>query len=85
MIMSNPTLMQMLLDAGYPRSQMFNHCSDLYIFRTPLTDVVIDCWCRITGYNRSLFITVFTDNVTGKRMYDCAFQFDDYWKDLERS
>ena len=31
------TLMELLLEAGYPREEVFNHCSDLYVFVTPLT------------------------------------------------
>ena len=31
------TLLERLLDAGYPKDQVFHHCSDLYVFITPLT------------------------------------------------
>lgn len=36
------TLMEMLLDAGYPTEDIFHHESDLYIYVTPLTSKVID-------------------------------------------
>lgn len=38
-------LKQMLLDAGYPESEMYHHYSDLYVFVTPVTTKVINKWC----------------------------------------
>ena len=32
MAIENKTLMETLIDAGYPREEMYHHCSDLYIF-----------------------------------------------------
>ena len=32
MKIENKTLMETLIDAGYPREEMYHHCSDLYIF-----------------------------------------------------
>jgi len=75
----NQSLMQQLLDAGYPREQMFNHCSDLYVFVTPLTRRVANKWCEDNGYAKELFMKVFTDQITGKPMYDIAFQYIPYW------
>lgn len=77
------TLMERLLAAGYPRDQMFSHESDLYIFVTPLTMRVVEAWCKENGYSRSWHCPMFRDEVTGKPMYDCAFQYVDYWKDKE--
>lgn len=77
------TLMEKLLDAGYPRNEMFNHCSDLYVFATPLTAKVIASWFKTAGLNKNLFCSTFTDLVTGQKMYDCAFQYDDFWKALQ--
>ena len=31
------TLLEKLLANGYPKEQIFHHCSDLYVFVTPLT------------------------------------------------
>lgn len=74
------SLMQMLLDAGYPREEMFNYESDLYIFVTPLTKRVLEEWCDANGWdkrllNNSLTCSKFIDNITGRPMYDVAFQY----------
>lgn len=74
------TLMERLLSAGYPRDQMFSHESDLYVFVTPLTKKVVEAWCNDNGYSRTWNCPMFRDNVTGRPMYDCHFQYDDYWK-----
>ena len=85
--MATKSLMQMLLDAGYPKEDMHNHESDLYIYATPLTTKVLEEWCRVNGWNprivkdRSFLFDVFTDNVTGRKMYDIAFQYIPFWKD----
>lgn len=72
-------LMQMLLEAGYPRDQMFHHYSDLYVFATPLTWRVISEWRKDNGFHIDLFdsflFNSFIDNITGRRMYDIAFQY----------
>lgn len=69
------TLKQMLLDAGYPENEMFHHYSDLYVFVTPVTTRVIDKWCNEHGYTKSWHCSKFKDQITGKPMYDCAFQW----------
>lgn len=78
------TLMEMLEEAGYPREQMFNHCSDLYVFDTPLTQRVVDKWFEEEGLNKSLFVTTFSDQITGRPMYDIAFQYTPYWEEKAR-
>lgn len=40
------TLMEALEKAGYPREEMFNHCSDLYVYATPLTKRIIKRWFK---------------------------------------
>lgn len=72
---SDKTLMQRLLDAGYPRDQMDHHESDLYLYVTPLTTSVIEEWCKEHEYSRSWQCPMFRDQITGKPMYDCAFQY----------
>lgn len=67
--------MEMLLDNGYPRDQMLHHESDLYIFVTPPATKVINEWCNEHGYRRSWNCPIFKDQITGKLMYDCAFQY----------
>ena len=73
--LKDKTLKQMLLDAGYPKIEMFHHYSDLYVFVTPVTTRVIDEWCNEHGYTKNLHCPKFKDRITGKPMYDCAFQW----------
>lgn len=73
--LKDKTLKQMLLDAGYPEIEMFHHYSDLYVFVTQVTTRVIDEWCNEHGYTKSLHCPKFKDQITGKPMYDCAFQW----------
>lgn len=75
------TLMEKLLAAGYPREAMFSHQSDLYVFVTPLTTQVLDEWLKESGLSKKTFCSTFRDQTTGRAMYDCAFQYDDYWKE----
>lgn len=70
-------LMQRLLDAGYPRDEMFHHESDLYVYVTPLTTSVIDEWCKENNYRIGWYCPTFKDQITGRQMYDCAFQYYD--------
>lgn len=44
------TLMEMLIEAGYPKEEMDHHCSDLYVYVTPLTTKVIEEWCKVYDY-----------------------------------
>jgi len=76
-------LMQRLLDAGYPREEMDHHESDLYVYVTPLTTKIIEQWCREHEYDRAWHCPTFYDNITGRLMYDCAFQYSDWWKERE--
>lgn len=69
------TLMVRLLEAGYPESEMDHHESDLYVYVTPLTTKVIEEWCKENGFSKNWHCPIFTDQITGKKMYDCAFQY----------
>ena len=71
------TLMERLVEAGYPKKDLYHHCSDLYIFVTPLTQRVVNEWFREQGLNRELFVSTFRDQITGRPMYDVAFQYYD--------
>lgn len=73
--LKDKTLKQMLLDAGYPEIEMFHHYSDLYVFVTQVTTRVIDEWCNEHGYTKSLHCPKFKDQITGRMMYDIAFQY----------
>lgn len=79
------TLMEALEKAGYPREEMFNHCSDLYVYATPLTKRIIKRWFKENGYQMDLFTKIFKDQITGRQMYDGAFQYDPYWEEMVRS
>lgn len=70
-------LMQQLLDAGYPRDEMFHHESDLYVYVTPLTTSVIEEWCKENNYRIGWHCPTFRDQITGRQMYDCVFQYYD--------
>lgn len=72
--------MEALEKAGYPREQMFNDESDLYVFITPLTQRVIDKWFKDQGLKRNLFVSTFHDQITGRGMYDIAFQYTPFWE-----
>lgn len=76
------TLMEKLAEAGYPREEMFNHASDLYIYATSQTKRVVEEWFSESGLDKSLFCSIFKNNITGSPMFDIAFQYDDYWKEL---
>lgn len=71
------TLLEMLLEAGYPEKDIFHHCSDLYVYVTPLTTKVIDEWCKSNGFRKDWHCPKFKDQITGRPMYDCAFQYYD--------
>ena len=69
------TLMEMLIEAGYPKEEMYHHASDLYVYVTPLTTKVIEEWCKANNYRMEWHCPKFRDQITGKMMYDCAFQY----------
>ena len=75
------TLMDKLLEAGYPREQMFGNYSDLYVFVMPLTKRVISEWHKEHGAFSVWPVPVFRDLVTGCKMFNCAFAFDPYWEE----
>lgn len=82
----NKSLMQMLEEAGYPREEMFHHESDLYIYATPLTKRVLEEWCEANGWDKRLIgdgmmCSGFKDNITGRPMYDVAFQYIPWWEE----
>ena len=60
---------------------IFHHNSDLYVFVSELTTNVIKEWCKINGYKfdeirkDSFLLSTFNDQITGKQMYDIAFQY----------
>lgn len=77
--MSNKSLMERLLKAGYPPEDIDHYYSDLYVYVTPLTTKVITEWADENGYDSNLrdgvFVQTFKDQITGRKMYDIAFQY----------
>lgn len=81
------SLMQMLIEAGYPKEDIYHHYSDLYVYATLLTTRVLKDWCKVNGWNprlvkeKSYVFDIFTDNITGRKMYDIAFQYVPWWEE----
>ena len=77
--MNNKSLMERLLEAGYPPEDIDHYYYDLYVYVTPLTTKVITEWADENGYVGNLrdrvFIQKFKDQITGRMMYDIAFQY----------
>lgn len=81
------TLYQRLLDAGYPAKEIYHHYSDMYFYKTPKTTAVLRQWCDDHLWSRNVknwLIQTFTDQVTGKPMYDVAFQYEPFWENPTR-
>lgn len=77
--MNEKSLMERLLEAGYPPEDIDHHYSDLYVYVTPLTTKVITEWANDNGYDNNLrggiYVQTFRDQITGMKMYDIAFQY----------
>ena len=76
------TLMETLVDAGYPADQFDHHESDLYVYTEInglFTREIIGKWFRDHGYSPALFVKYFEDQVTGRGMWDIAFQYTPWW------
>lgn len=74
------TLYNMLVNAGLSED-IFNHESDLYICVSPASTKIIYEWLKENGYFEKSFLSTFTDQITGKKMYDIPFQYDPWWSD----
>lgn len=76
--MNNKPLMERLLEEGYPPEDIDHHDYDLYVYVTPLTTKVIKEWMKDNNYTDNLYgflIQKFRDQITGRMMYDIAFQY----------
>ena len=77
--MNDKPLMERLLEAGYPSEDIDHHDYDLYVYITPLTTKVLTEWADENGYDSNLrdgvFVQKFRDQITGRMMYDVAFQY----------
>ena len=72
--MNNKSLMERLLEAGYPPEDIDHHEYDLYVYVTPLTTRVLKAWMKDNNYTDTL-VQKFRDQITGKMMYDIFFQY----------
>ena len=72
--MNNKSLMERLLEAGYPPEDIDHHEYDLYVYITPLTTRVLKAWMKDNNYTDTL-VQTFKDQITGRMMYDIAFQY----------
>ena len=77
--MNNKSLMERLLEEGYPPEDIDHYYYDLYVCVTPLTTKVITEWADENGYDSNLrdgvFVQKFKDQIAGRMMYDIAFQY----------
>ncbi len=76
--MNTKSLMEVLLEEGYPPEDIDHYNYDLYVYVTPLTTRIIKAWLKYNGYVNTLnglMVQTFTDQITGRPMYDIAFQY----------
>lgn len=81
---SNKTLMETLIEAGFPEKEFDHHESDLYVpkeMNGRYTGGIIVRWFIEYGYNPRLFMNEFRDQVTGKPMWDISFQYTPWWQE----
>lgn len=85
--MNSKSLMERLLEAGYPPEDIHHYYSDLYIYVTPLTTKVITEWANENGYDSNLrdgiFVQTLRSQIDGRKMYDIVFQYDPFWDEKE--
>lgn len=72
------TLYQKLLSAGLAHD-IAHHESDLYVVVSPQSTKIIYEWLLENNYLKEAFLSVFTDQINGKRTYDIPFQYDPWW------
>lgn len=85
--MNEKSLMERLLEAGYPPEDIHHYYSDLYVYVTPLTTRIIMEWADENGYDSNLrdgvFVQTFRSQIDGRKMYDIVFQYDPFWDEKE--
>lgn len=81
---NNKTLIERLIEVGYPKENMFHHCNDLYVFVTAESNKVIQEWL-IEYQLPNTFCRTFRDNWTGRLMYDIPFQWKEFFNRIENS
>ena len=76
--MNNKSLMEVLLEEGYLPEDIDHYYYDLYVYVTPLTTKIIKAWLKYNDYADTLngiMVQKFRDQITGRIMYDIAFQY----------
>ena len=58
---------------------MFNHYSDLYVYASDKVLSEIIGWFEKQKLDWRLFVESFTEQTTGRVMYDVAFQYTPFW------
>lgn len=85
--MNSKSLMERLLEAGYPPEDIHHYYSNLYVYVTPLTTKIITEWADENGYSANLrdgiFVQTFKDQITGRKMYDILFEYIPFWDKKE--
>lgn len=78
------SLMQRLIDAGYPKEDMDHHNSDLYVYVTPLTTKIISEWCNENKYTMDWHCPdEHPDGILGKPCPVCGYQYGHAWQTEE--
>lgn len=72
------TIYEKLIGAGLA-DQIDHHESDLYVFISSQSTKIIGDWLLENNYGKESFISAFTDQITGKRMFDIPFAYDPWW------
>lgn len=77
--MNTKSLMERLLEAGYSSEDIDHYGYNLYVYVTPLTTRILTEWADEDGYDSNLrdgvLVQTFKDQITGRMMYDIAFQY----------
>lgn len=85
--MNTKSLMERLLEAGYPPEDIHHYYSDLYVYVTPLTTKIITEWLNDNGHDSNLrdgvFVKTFRNQITGRKMYDVLFEYIPFWDKKE--
>lgn len=85
--MNNKSLMECLLEAGYPPEDIHHYYSDLYVYVNTLTTRIITEWANDNNYDSNLrdgvFVQTFRNQITGRMMYDIPFEYIPFWDEKE--
>lgn len=74
--METCSLMKMLLDAGYPKTELRHYCSSLFVYPSELVNEVLNKYCEENGVHREDFIMMFYDSFSGKMMLELCDKYN---------